>query len=270
MFSKMEAGKMMSVAELLRRGFYSMAFQPIYDTASLVPFGFEALLRGPAGTPLANPGKVFGDGCSLADELLFELDMACVGSAVRTGRRLPGKSLIFINIHGGTAPRLAEEAKDLLKLLRDLGVEPSRVVFEVSEGASQESLNETAENLKVFRREGVKVALDDVGSRHPWLHHMLWLEPDFIKLDRTLISGIDTCEKKQALTQGLSFLARQMKSRVVAEGVETRQEMQALRLLDVPLAQGFLLGRPMRADNWRGICGEPEAEAATAPLWLYT
>jgi EAL domain-containing protein (putative c-di-GMP-specific phosphodiesterase class I) len=237
-----------SITVLLMRGFYSMVFQPILHTSSVTPLGFEALLRGPVGTPLAAPGRLFNQEGYIDVELLSRLDMACIGSALRTGRMLASEGLLFVNIHGHTVPHFSPDA--FLKLLDDTGIDPGQVVFELSERTNQDHVREIAKKLREFRRWGVKLALDDVGSRYPWLMHMLWLEPEFVKADRNLIQGVDTHPRKQDLLEGLTIFSKKMGARLIAEGVETNREYSALTEVGVPLVQGFLLGRPKTAEHW--------------------
>ncbi len=242
--------EMESITVLLMRGFYSMAFQPIVSQAGADVFGYEALLRGPVGTPLAMPWRLFNQDGYMDVGLLSKLDLACIGSAIRTGRMLVSDRKLFINIHGNTLPQLP--IKEFLKLLEDVDIDPGSIVLEISEKTNQDHVRDIARRLKEFRDEGVKVALDDVGSRNPWLLHMLWLEPEYIKLDRVLIHGIDAHPGKQKLVKGLLLLSEQMGSRVITEGVETELEARALEVLGVPLLQGYYYGRPQPAEKWLG------------------
>ncbi|MBI5189400.1 MAG: EAL domain-containing protein [Nitrospirae bacterium] len=239
---------------LLCRGFYSTAFQPILHTGTRSQFGFEALLRGPAGTPLAMPARVF-DYCEAGDpSLLLRLDKACIGSAVRTARLLPQEEQLFINIHGNTALTLSPVI--FMRLLEELGIDPGRIIFEISERTSEKNIREVAVKLAAFRAHGIRVALDDVGVGHPWLSHLLWLEPDFVKLDRALITGIDGNLRQKRLVGALVPMVDRMGATLIAEGIETPEEHEALVELGVALVQGYYFGMPMPADMYTGgSCG---------------
>lgn len=239
-----------TISDLVRRGFYSMAFQPIRNTGTAEVFGFEALLRGPQGTPLATPGRLFHDRSYLPSPFLHQLDFSCMEAALRTGRLLPASCNLFINMHGETLMQVVHQKEQLFRLLAQLGISPDRIVLEISESTDRAHVRLITKSLKVFRDRGTRVALDDVGTAYPWMHHLLALEPDFLKVDRSLIREIGERPKKQDLLNALLFMADRMGSTLIAEGIETIEEWQAVVALQVPLAQGFWLGRPMAAECW--------------------
>ena len=88
------------------------------------------------------------------------------------------------------------------------------------------------------------IAIDDTGAGHASLNHLIELKPDFIKLDRALVTGLDLDAGKHALVRNMSRLAEDLGAELVAEGIETEGELWALRELGVPLGQGYFLGRP--------------------------
>ena len=164
-----------------------MAFQPIVETRTSRNIGYEALLRGPKGTPLARPGLLFGKPETLSGEVLRQLDLACVESALRSGRPLPKDTKLFINVHGGTTYM---DGQELFSLMDTLEVDPTRVVLEVSETIDAAHVKAIGKFLVPFRKRGVQVALDDVGVRYAWLHHLLYLEPEYFKIDRAFVKNV--------------------------------------------------------------------------------
>ncbi len=235
------------VARLLAHGFLSMAFQPIVDLATGRRAGFEALLRGPRGTPLSEPGTLFGKGHGLSDEVMRQLDLACVDAALRSGRALPKDSLLFINIQAGT---MSLDGLELFSLMDALGVDPKSVVLEVSESLDGEHTRAIARSLLPFRKKGVRLALDDVGVRYPWLYHLLHLRPEWVKVDRSFVKNVHGSPRMADLLVGLRELAGRMGASVIAEGIETQEDARAIAALGIPFAQGFRLGRPAPAEAW--------------------
>jgi len=249
MYTQSEA--VSTITSLLFRGFYSTAFQPIVDTGTRRSIGFESLLRGPDGTVLAYPGMLFNEVGYLPEDTLLTLDRACIDSAVRTGKNLPDKTLIFINILGATMIRMASMVNEFFSLLGELQIDPDRIVFEVSETTNRDLTEPIAAVLHLFQQAGIRVALDDIGVRSPYLYHLLYLEPEFIKLDRVFISGIDRDSRKQDLVDSMARMAERMGARLIAEGIETAEELRTMQSLKVPLSQGYYLGRPQSAKQWQ-------------------
>jgi EAL domain-containing protein (putative c-di-GMP-specific phosphodiesterase class I) len=239
-----------SIYSLMFRGFYSTAFQPIVDTGSGRAIGYESLLRGPEGTPLADPGRLFNEDNYLPESVRIKLDRACIDSAVRTGKNLPDDTLLFINILGSTLIQLSAQRSDFIALLGQLGIEPGRIVFELSETTSRAMTDELTKCIRRLQQAGMRVALDDIGVRSPYLYHLLCLEPEFLKLDRLFVQGVDRDPRKQLLVDCMARMAERMGVRLIAEGIETAEEFAAMRSLNVPMSQGYYLGRPKPAGHW--------------------
>lgn len=255
------------VSELITRGFYSMAFQPILHTRTNKRFGFEALMRGPTGTPLDNARRLFHEENYLSKELFLRLDLACIGSAIRSGRLLTSRGYLFINAHGETLWHLTRNGNAFLDTIQELELPADRVVFEVSENTEKAHARLLARSLSPFRKLGIKIALDDIGIRHPWLHHLLWLEPDFIKVDGSFVSKINAFPKAQGLLAGLVKLSEHAGARLIAEGVSNEAEWQTIRDLDVPLAQGFWLGCPATNEYLLHQDHNPNDARSTPGFW---
>lgn len=241
-----------SIYSLMFRGFYSTAFQPIVDTGTGMAIGYESLLRGPEDTPLANPNRLFNEQGYLPEDVRLKLDRACIDSAVRTGKNLPDDTMLFINILGSTIIQLTALLDEFIALLNELGIEPGRIVFEVSETTSRAMTGDLAQCIHRLQSVGIRVALDDIGVRSPYLYHLLCLEPEFLKLDRLFVQDIDRNPRKQVLVDSMARMAERMGARLIAEGIETAGEFAVMRSLQVPMSQGFYLGRPQPAGQWLG------------------
>jgi EAL domain-containing protein (putative c-di-GMP-specific phosphodiesterase class I) len=224
----------------------TMLYEPIVNLTTREVLGYEALVRGPWDTELHSPGALF----QMAEEtgLVFELDCLCRRSALRGARGLPPGKLLFLNclptaIHD---PSFREDT--LRSTLEDLRLRPSDLVFEISE-------RESIDNFAIFREArdtyadlGFKIALDDTGVAYGTLEAVMELSPDFIKVDLSLVRGIDTDPPRQELLRALHSVAGKLKAQIIAEGIETSEELATLQSLGIPFGQGFLFGRaaPLR------------------------
>ena len=235
--------------ELLHSGLCTMAYQPILELKTKKTYGFEALLRGSNGTPLPNPDSLFNNG-HLPPEVLLRLDMACVGSALRSGRELAKTHHLFINIHSFTLYHLSLNLGSFAGILEELHIDPERIIFEISERTDLSCVPEVEKNLREFMKLGIQAAIDDIGASFNWLHHMLNTMPAFLKVDRSFIHDIIASRRKQALVRSLNLMSGAMGLRLVAEGVEDQQQAQMLGEIGVAFAQGYLFGRPQPAESW--------------------
>jgi EAL domain-containing protein (putative c-di-GMP-specific phosphodiesterase class I) len=238
------------VRDLLLRGFVSTAFQPIIHLNSGKVVGYESLMRGPADTILSNPGYVFGPTSQVSTHLIRELDVACVAASFRSGRLLVPFGQLFVNIHISTLMHISQWQDHFRKLLDTSGIPPQAVVIEISERSTTHRPRVLSRILRLLRREGFRFALDDFGLAYSGLQHLYWLEPEYVKLDRAFILGIQRSARKQALVASVTAMCQKLGSQVIAEGVENTEELLTLMALDIPMAQGFHFGRPQAALFW--------------------
>ncbi len=236
------------IERLLTEGPFNMAFQPIVDTFNWKIFGYEALFRGTERVPVKSPEAFFRNECS--HELVI-LDIGCVGSALRQGAEITrdGKYL-FINVHASTMKELDGHKDLFFGLLKELGMDASKVVFEISERTDQNCAKELLGHLNAFTEQGIKIAIDDVGVSFNWLHKMLALRPDFLKVDKSFVLDISSHTGKRGMVKGLAMMSRHMGLKLIAEGIECPTALSTLKEYGVCLGQGFLIARPQPADRW--------------------
>lgn len=220
----------------------SSHYQPIVDVVHGSVVGYEALARF-SGFPVTNPEVWFQ--AARDHGWLADLEAAALRSALTRRADLPPNAFLSINL----GPDVLE-APQVLDALTEAGPLAGLVV-ELTEHAKVESYLALEPVLDRLRGAGALISLDDTGSGYAGLSHMLNIRPDFIKLDRGLISGIDRNEPKQALVEMMGTLGSRLDAWLVAEGVETRAELTTLVRLGVPLVQGYHLARP--APAWIGI-----------------
>lgn len=235
----------LSIAPLLRTGALTTLFQPIFGLRSVTPLGFEALTRGPAGHPLHSPGALFS--AAARDGLLHELECACWASALERGAAAFRERTVWTNLFVNVLPDEFDDPDFLLVILRTMerfSVLPSQVVVEITEGSRIEDYERTRRRINEYRAHGLRFAIDDAGSGHSGLQTIVELAPDFVKVDKALIDGIDSHPAKYFAVQALGALTRRLGIGLIAEGIETAGELAAVRDLELPYAQGFLLGEP--------------------------
>ncbi|GAB6037082.1 bifunctional diguanylate cyclase/phosphodiesterase [Fundidesulfovibrio butyratiphilus] len=237
-----------SVATLLREyhtivdsGSVRSVYQPIVDLRSGKVFAWEALARGPKGSNFETPAMLFG----FAEEnnLIFSLEQACRQAAVR-GFGGPGGNRLFLNVHPRTLVDPAFTPGETGKLLKQYGMEPHDVVLEITERHSTQDFSLFHRTLEHYRGEGFKVAVDDVGTGYSGLWSIAEIRPDFMKLDMSLIRGIDHNPVKRALIETFLTFSEKVGAAVITEGVETETELSTLASMGVHYGQGFYLACP--------------------------
>lgn len=212
----------------------SMVFQPIVELHDARIIGFEALARF-AAEPRRPPDVWFAEAASVS--LLVDLEMAALRAAFGHLDLLPPHAYLSVNLSPETVL-----SPGLVELL--VGLPGVRIVVEVTEHAPVEDYETLNEALADLRARGCRLAIDDAGAGFASLRHILRLAPDIIKLDITLTRGLDSDPARRALATALISFANEIGVTLVAEGVETQPEVDALRALGVGLGQGYFFARP--------------------------
>jgi EAL domain-containing protein (putative c-di-GMP-specific phosphodiesterase class I)/GGDEF domain-containing protein len=233
------ARKVADLKNTLREGAVYIVYHPIVVTETREVYGYEALARG-ASRALRSPEVLFG----VAEEanLIWELSRLCRQRAIEgMETALEPHHLLFINID----PHDFRDPKFRYLDLDELGVEhPERIVLEITERTAITDYAKFQVYLREFRERGFRFAVDDAGSGYAGLGSIANLEPDYIKLDISLISGIDANFMKQNLVETMVSFANDHGIKVIAEGVEREEEYEAVKRLGVHYTQGFLFHSP--------------------------
>ncbi len=230
-----------------------MVVQPIVDIRTGAVHAFEALARFGEARPDSTPLHWF----ALADQLGGRpaLERACLRETLKLlGQRPPGTGLT-VNL---SAPVLLE--RETLVLLGEAADrEPDELaglIIEITEETLVSGEAELQATIEPLRARGARLAVDDMGAGYSGLRQITTVLPSYLKLDRALVTGIDTDPDRAALVGALAGYSRQVGSMLIAEGVETTAELRALQEIGVPLVQGFRLARP--GEPW------PEVDARDA------
>jgi len=211
----------------------NVEFQPVFDLAENRVVSFEALARF-WREPLRPPSDWFAEAAGVG--LGAELELAAIEAALERLAELPAETALGVNVSPATAlnPRFFELV---------LGI-ADRLIIEITEHAQVEDYDELAEALAPLRACGAKLAIDDVGAGFASLRHILRLQPDIVKLDLTLTHEIARDPAREALAWSLVRFAEGIDATIAAEGIESADDLAALRALGVAYGQGFYLARP--------------------------
>lgn len=229
---------MQTLAELLRTRTLEPRFQPIVDFDAMRIYAYEALIRAPSGHPLHAADALFA--AAEAEGRLLELDAAAARAAVERFQRLALPGRLFVNVHPltlleGGAGRLRETLA---------GVPPERVTIEFTEQHPFGDYAQVRAQAAQLRAIGYRIAIDDLGAGYSGLRLWAELRPDYVKIDRYFIDGIDTDPGKREFVRSIVDTARRLGSRVLAEGIETLEECSTVMALGIGLGQGHRIARP--------------------------
>jgi EAL domain-containing protein (putative c-di-GMP-specific phosphodiesterase class I) len=228
--------------ELLLDGRIHSVYEPIVDVDTRTVFGYEALARGPEGTSMHSPAALFAT--AEAHGLMFELDCLCRASGLKGAVDFPNETNLFLNIMPGSIHDPNFHPDRLIKTLEECRLSPSEVVLEINEQESIEDFVAFRELSDRYRSLGFRFALDDTGSGYAGFEELIELSPEFIKIDRSMVSGVDQDPAKQDVLAALLSMAEKMGARVIGEGLDTLEELEMLSELGIHFGQGWLFGRP--------------------------
>ncbi|ANI38148.1 EAL domain-containing protein [Mycolicibacterium vaccae] len=228
---------------------FEVVFQSIHDASSGKVVGVEALARFPC-EPF-RPDKFFEQ--AALQGLGIELETAIVGRVLTLIPQLPEDAFVAMNISPAAA--LAVPWHELLA-----DVDPSRIVLEITEHDAIPNYGALDDALDTCRARGMRVAIDDVGAGFASFSHVLELAPEFVKIDQSITRHIDVDDARRRLAQAIAQFAGQIGATVIAEGVETQGELDAVVASGISWAQGYCLSRPKPHHH-----GFPAAQATAAP-----
>ncbi|GLB59700.1 EAL domain-containing protein [Cytobacillus sp. NCCP-133] len=233
---------MYTINKIVEKKDIRMLAQPIINVATGEVRAWEMLARGPQGTSLERPLQLF----SVARQTgrLYNLELIVFEKTIEQMIKTGCLQDIFINF---TPVTIGNErfVRDIKKMLaKNRTISPYQITLEITERDSIEGMENFIYNIKVLRSLGFRVAVDDTGAGYASLHSISEIMPDIIKIDRSVIQGIDTNTVKESMLKGLLLVAKEAGSLVVAEGIESEGEASVLFRNKVDLAQGYFYARP--------------------------
>ncbi|CAG7655955.1 GGDEF domain-containing protein [Paenibacillus allorhizosphaerae] len=256
---------------ILRDGSVRSFYQPILSLADGTVLGYEALSRGPEGSPLHAPLKLFE--AAEAEGLLYPLDRLAREKAIQSACVRPQEQLLFLNLSANILQDPKFAPGKTLELLRAKGLRPGNVVFEITERSSIEDFGAVKRILDHYRQQGYRIAIDDAGAGYSSLQAIAELHPDFIKMDRSLIRDVHLSKTKEYILETMVSFARKLQIFIIAEGIETMDELFKLTRVGIHYGQGYLLGRPdpeearIRPELTEHIVRNSISEKMTGGLW---
>lgn len=216
-----------------------LAFQPILDARTQRTVGFEALMRCKEPS-MPTPGAVL----EAAERLdrIHELGRRVRERVAASFVPPAPDGMIFVNLHAAelSDPELYSDRSPLSQIAQN-------VVLEITERSALEDVAETRERAAALRKLGYRIAIDDLGAGYAGLTSFANLEPEVVKLDMSLVRGIEDSPVRYRIVEGITDLCRSLSMKVVAEGIETLPEFDQIQQLGCDYLQGYLFGRPKRA-----------------------
>jgi EAL domain-containing protein (putative c-di-GMP-specific phosphodiesterase class I) len=233
------------IIDIINRNSLTVFFQPVVSVVKKTIIGFEALSRGMAAGKggMIPPSELFRTAAEMG--VSTELDRQCRRNAIGAFReifRCFPEMLLFLNVDA-TAIENNMGSRHLLKTVESFEIPPRNIVIEINE-AKVGDLNCLKSFINHYRPHGFLMALDDVGAGFSNLDRLTCTQPDIIKIDRSLVSGIDRNYSMQEVFKSLSGLSGKIGALTIAEGVETESEAMVLLELGADMLQGFFYGRP--------------------------
>lgn len=216
-----------------------VAFQPIVSWRQQAVFGYEALVRSDEPA-LATPADLFAVGERLGR--LNELGRVIRERVARSAPLAPTGCRLFVNVHSNDL-----DDADLYSPWAPLSAIATSVVLEITERSSLERVEGLGARLQKLRRLGFQIAVDDLGAGYAGLSSFSQVEPEIVKLDMSLVRGVDASSRKRSVVRSMLDLAgRDLGMLVICEGVETAAERDTLSALGADLLQGYLFAKPSR------------------------
>ncbi|WP_254871061.1 EAL domain-containing protein [Bacillus sp. Marseille-Q1617] len=228
---------------MIQTGNFVSYLQPIIDLDHFELFAYESLLRNADPSLTFNPGALFEAALLTGFHSLLDQRARRTAIESRIGNVDKGVKS-FINFLPSTIYNPDFCLKHTFEIVDKYGVDPEDLVFEVVETEKIEDVNHLKSVLEVYKREGMKVALDDVGSGFSTIEMLSLLQPDYVKIDRSYISECDMNTDKQQFLKNVIHIARELGISVLAEGVERKEELTFCKAAGVEYAQGYLIGKP--------------------------
>lgn len=217
---------------------FTMAFQPIVNVASGEVFAYEALVRGLEQQPASAVFEHVNDGNR------YRFDQACRVKAIQLAAQLAMPTYLSINFMPNAVYQPELCIRTTLAAAETYGFPIDKIIFEITEGEKVEDHEHLRRIVDYHKKRGFQTAIDDFGAGYAGLNLLADIQTDILKLDMALIRNVDWDPVRQAIVRGIVQVCQELSTQVIAEGVESAEELKVLRAMGIELFQGFLFARP--------------------------
>ena len=222
----------------------NIVYQPIISLQNGLIYGYEALMRGPENSSFYSPLSLLD--MAKKEDKLFELEMISREQAIIGAINMENDKLLFINVEPDIVNDTHYKAGNTKEILEMCNLTEKNIILEITERTSIDDYRKYIRVIENYRAQGYKVAIDDVGSGYSGLTRINLIKPDLIKIDMDLVRDIDKESFKQSLLSSVVKFATNTGVKTIAEGIETKEELEALIKLGVNYGQGFYIHKPKK------------------------
>jgi diguanylate cyclase (GGDEF)-like protein len=231
-----------AVQRVVNDGLLRAVYQPIFSLIDGRVIGYEGLVRLASDTDFPDPTSLFV--AAEATRRTVELDVVCARTVLAgAAAALGADQYLSINLSPRTLESDAFSPLEILALARRHGISPTQLVVELTEREAVEDLGKLQSTVSTLRRHAVRIAIDDVGAGNAGLRLLSEVDFDIMKIDLSLVRAGATHEPTEAVLRALGTFARQRDRKIVAEGIETAELLEAVLELRYDAGQGYLFGR---------------------------
>lgn len=235
----------LEIEQLIAQRQIEPVFQPIVSLRDGIVHGHESLSRLTHQGAITNPEDLFDKARKYG--LTAKIETLCRDKALTHASLIGLEGMIFLNVCPALLHTEEHRRGDTALRLEQLGIDRSRIVFELTEKTLIDDYALFEKGVEHYRSQGYKIAIDDLGEGYAGLRMLSQVIPDYVKLARFLVTEIDSSPHKQLLVEALLCFCKKIGIQVIAEGIERQEELQYLASIGVDFGQGYLLGKPASA-----------------------
>lgn len=228
--------------EILYQKKITTVFQPIVSLLDGTVHGYEALSRGPKDSALHSPDVLFK--CAQMFNKLWELEFLCRSKAFEAAFKIESEFKLFLNVNPNIMQDVQFRKGFTKEYLEKFAIDPKRIIFEITESEAINHLADFIKTIDNYKEQDYRIAIDDAGAGYSGLNLISDIHPNYIKLDMKLIRDIDKDMTKQSLVRCLNEFSEHTETSLIAEGIETKEELLTLIEIGVQYGQGYFIQKP--------------------------